>query len=493
MNFKKTLDKYTQCVYNIINKDTQSLKGEFLMKKEFVFNIDPMTKEELKQERSSTTVENAWIDLQIDDRLALPNGLATVVSILESSGHLEVGVLYDTYITETYYDGQISHKKFYTTTCGSGFRRSVSGGYFSDRRRGDDGHFVTNTYKISSLKLPKNPVITEDQEKLFYIEEIEKLDDSLAYTHYVKKFDIKQLKTIYCMLKDFGGKAWKVDECGEKFRIYINNGFNFADIHKKDDRDWEINGLSTYQELRSKSNRAICESLDQGTLEISFYYDVIADEFHWKAEPFKVCEQLSEKISASVKELVEPQKDTQESELTETSKTVQNFEEKSLEEATEIIKSTMNDIKNSYIQLGNVLAQVRDEEIYKQKYSTFADYCANELDMKKSQAYNYIKVFQLYGNNEKLNDYSFSQLNLLARKNKSVDEIISSYPATLSKRELEEKLKSEKVHPGGQTKKVKNISFDENETQLVLKALELLKSQNNDININSLIEKLGGK
>lgn len=171
----------------------------------------------------------------------------------------------------------------------------------------------------------------------------------------------------------------------------------------------------------------------------------------------------------------------------------QNIAEKSLEEATAIIKSTMNDIKNSYIQLGSVLVQVRDEEIYKQKYSTFADYCANELDMKKSQAYNYIKVFQLYGNNDKLSGYSFSQLNLLARKNKSVDEIINNYPATLSKRELEEKLKSEKVHPGGQTKKVKNISFDENETQLVLKALELLKSQSTDININSLIEKLGGK
>lgn len=173
--------------------------------------------------------------------------------------------------------------------------------------------------------------------------------------------------------------------------------------------------------------------------------------------------------------------------------TEKNGAEKSLEEATKIIKNTMDDIKNSYIQLGSVLAQVRDEEIYKQKYSTFADYCANELDMKKSQAYNYIKVFQLYGNSDKLNDYSFSQLNLLARKNKSVDEIVNNYPATLSKRELEEKLKSENVHPGGKTKKVKNISFDENETQLVLKALELLKSQDTDININSLIEKLGGK
>lgn len=468
------------------------------------FDIVPMTKEELKKEKTATTAENAWLDLQVDDRLFLPNGLATVVSIFEGSNYLEVGILYDTYITETRYDGQISHKEVYSTNCGSGFRRSVSGGYFSDRRRGDDGHFVTNTYKISSLKVQKKAVITEDPEKLYYIEEIEKLDDSLAYMHYVKKFDIKQLKTVYCMLKNFGGKAWKKDEYEEKFRIYINDGFAFAEITKIDDTDWEINGISTYQELKSKSNRAICESLEQGTLEISFYYDVIADEFHWKTEPFQVCEKLFEKIKASVKELAEPQKDVQESEPTETlepaeteTEALEPFQivEKSLDEATKIIKNTLNDIKNSYIQLGSVLYQVNTEKLYKQKYRTFAEYCTTELDIKKVQAYNYIKVFKMYGTSqEELKEYSFTQLNLLANADKSAEDVITNYPASLSKRELENKLKNvqtckqKNVHPGEQ----KNISISSEENSLLVKALELLQQQEENANIQNLLKKLKG-
>ena len=484
------------------------------MTKESIFNVVPMTKEELKQERSSTTAENAWLDLQVDDRLFLPNGLATVVSIFEGSNYLEVGILYDTYITETHYDGQISHKEVFTTNCGGGFRRSVSGGYFSDRRRGDDGHFVTNTYKISSLKVQKKAVITEDPEKLYYIEEIEKLDDSLAYMHYVKKFDIKQLKTIYCMLKDFGGTVWKKDEYGEKFRIYVNNAFKFVDICKKDDTDWEINGLSTYQELKSKSNRAICEGLEQGILEISFYYDVIADEFHWETEPFKVCEKLLEKIKASVKELAENQKDAQKSEPTETlepaeteTEALEPFQivEKSLDEATKIIKNTLNDIKNGYIQLGSVLSQVNKERLYKQKYKTFAEYCTTELDMKKSQAYSYIKVFDMYGaSQEKLKNYSFTQLQLLADNRTSADEVVSEYPCSLSVRDLKKKLEEknvqstgqkENVHPTGQKCAVdctKKISISSEENSILVKALELLQQQEENATIQNLLKKLKG-
>ena len=182
--------------------------------------------------------------------------------------------------------------------------------------------------------------------------------------------------------------------------------------------------------------------------------------------------------------------------------TAQNIAEKSLDEATKIIKSTLNDLKNSYIQLGSVLSQVNNERLYKQKYKTFAEYCTAELDIKKRQAYAYINVFEKYGSDERLANYSFTQLQLLADNRKSVDEILIDYPCTLSTRDLKKKLKEKNVQSTaqknvqstGQTKKVKNISFDENETQTLLKALELLKSQNTDtdVNINSLIRKIAG-
>ena len=167
---------------------------------------------------------------------------------------------------------------------------------------------------------------------------------------------------------------------------------------------------------------------------------------------------------------------------------------KTLDEATDIIKGTLSDIKNSYIQIGCILSQVSKEKIYKQKYKTFAEYCDIELNMKKTQAYNCIKVFEMYGNDQELNGYSFSQLILLAKNNKPVEEIIKDYPSSLSKRELEEKLKLENVHLGGQNKsKKKTFSFSEDETRLVLKALELLKAQKGTADIESLLEKLGGK
>lgn len=168
--------------------------------------------------------------------------------------------------------------------------------------------------------------------------------------------------------------------------------------------------------------------------------------------------------------------------------------DKTLEEATRIIKDTLIDIKSSYLQLGSVLSQVNNEKLYKQKYKTFVEYCTTELDMKKSQAYNYIKVYQKFGNyKDELVDYSFTQLSLLAKVEKSVDVILVDYPATLSKRELETQLKN--VHPGGQKKarlggKAKNVSIDADESALLVKALELLHQQDTSIDINNLLKKL---
>ena len=176
--------------------------------------------------------------------------------------------------------------------------------------------------------------------------------------------------------------------------------------------------------------------------------------------------------------------------------TAQNIAEKSLDEATKIIKNTLSDIKSSYIQLGSVLYQVNTEKLYKQKYRTFAEYCTAELDIKKRQAYNYIKVFEKYGNSqEELKDYSFTQLNLLANADKSAEDVITNYPAGLSKRELENKLKNvqstgqkENVHLGAQ----KKISISSEENSVLVKALELLQQQEENANIQNLLKKLKG-
>ena len=167
--------------------------------------------------------------------------------------------------------------------------------------------------------------------------------------------------------------------------------------------------------------------------------------------------------------------------------------EKSLDEATKIIKNTLNDIKTSYIQLGSVLYQVNTEKLYKQKYRTFAEYCTTELDIKKRQAYAYINVFEKYGSDERLANYSFTQLQLLADNSKSVDEILVDYPCTLSTRDLKKKIKEKSVQSTAQNKSsTKNFSITADENALLVKALELLQQQEENANIQNLLKKLKG-
>lgn len=163
---------------------------------------------------------------------------------------------------------------------------------------------------------------------------------------------------------------------------------------------------------------------------------------------------------------------------------------KTLESATNIIKNTINDIQSCFMQIGNVLKQVKEEKLYLQGgYKNITEYSKVEFNMSKSQTYGYIKVFKLYGNDERLQKYEYSSLILLANNNKSADEVYNGYSSALSKRELLKKLKNEK----SPTVRTKSIDFKINEIQTLLKALELLKSQNSDINIEDLIKRLENK
>ena len=101
----------------------------------------------------------------------------------------------------------------------------------------------------------------------------------------------------------------------------------------------------------------------------------------------------------------------------------------------------------------------------------------------------------MYGTSqEELKEYSFTQLNLLANADKSAEDVITNYPAGLSKRELENKLKNvqpgkqKNVHPGEQ----KKISISSEENAILVKALELLQQQEESVDIQNLLKKLKG-
>lgn len=168
-------------------------------------------------------------------------------------------------------------------------------------------------------------------------------------------------------------------------------------------------------------------------------------------------------------------------------------DEKSLEEATKIIKDTLETIKTEFMQIGSILKQVRDEELYKQEnFKNITEYAKKTFDMGKSQVYAYIKVYEMYGNDTRLKGYNFTQLRLLAENNKTVNEVLE-FSTDITKKELTEKLKN--VHLDGKEKfrlggKVKNVSINDGESALLIKALELLHQQDTSIDINNLLKKL---
>lgn len=167
--------------------------------------------------------------------------------------------------------------------------------------------------------------------------------------------------------------------------------------------------------------------------------------------------------------------------------------DKTLEEATKIIKDTLETIKTEFMQIGSILKQVRDEELYKQEnFKNITEYAKKTFDMGKSQVYAYIKVYEMYGNDTRLKGYNFTQLRLLAENNKTANEVLE-FSTDITKKELTEKLKN--VHPDGKEKfrlggKVKNVSINDGESALLIKALELLHQQDTSIDINNLLKKL---
>ena len=112
-----------------------------------------------------------------------------------------------------------------------------------------------------------------------------------------------------------------------------------------------------------------------------------------------------------------------------------------LEEKTSLIKHYLKAWSNNIIAVGKELKEIQDSKIYKENFKSFEEYVENTFDFKKSYAYNFIKVYEKYGQNsnrlEKVKDYGMRVLILsLSVPDDYIDEVmgeIKSNPEIKSK------------------------------------------------------------
>lgn len=84
-----------------------------------------------------------------------------------------------------------------------------------------------------------------------------------------------------------------------------------------------------------------------------------------------------------------------------------------LAEVESAIKQLMGKELENYLKLGEYLGKISSERLYKSEFSSFNAYVSDRLDIKVRTAYDYISVYDRFGGNPEMYEYSFAKLRLL--------------------------------------------------------------------------------
>jgi hypothetical protein len=92
-----------------------------------------------------------------------------------------------------------------------------------------------------------------------------------------------------------------------------------------------------------------------------------------------------------------------------------------IDSATNFIRENDAKITNAWFNMCHVLKKVRDNELYKSKYSTFEGYFETELKYSKKMVYNFIKIAEVFPlqTKEQIIDYGVTKLINLAELNEN--------------------------------------------------------------------------
>ena len=93
---------------------------------------------------------------------------------------------------------------------------------------------------------------------------------------------------------------------------------------------------------------------------------------------------------------------------------------KELTKEMESIRKALNSAIKSAMTIGKSLKVIKDRELWKDDFQSFEE-CASQFGIKKAQAYNLIKGFEIY-NKYKLEDYTNTQCVEIAKLDKAIGE-----------------------------------------------------------------------
>jgi len=146
------------------------------------------------------------------------------------------------------------------------------------------------------------------------------------------------------------------------------------------------------------------------------------------------------------------------------------------------IRKKSEDVVNNYVEIGFALISLRDSKLYKARgYSNLIECIEAELGMKKSTAYNLMKIAEKFGDPEtKRLAPQYSQYNYVQCLEMSTmtDEELAQVTSDMSRREMKKLKDSNRL----ESKKAKDITidpYDENIIDITVYTTESNETENN--------------
>lgn len=120
-----------------------------------------------------------------------------------------------------------------------------------------------------------------------------------------------------------------------------------------------------------------------------------------------------------------------------------------LEEKTEKIKSLSKAVKNNFLKIGKLLIEVRDKQLWNEKYKSFTQYLMSEdFDFHRVTAYRMMDVYTEYGNDQELVDKlgvgKLIELTYVADKEQREEITRKAIEEDLSQQEIREEIRKVK-------------------------------------------------
>lgn len=130
---------------------------------------------------------------------------------------------------------------------------------------------------------------------------------------------------------------------------------------------------------------------------------------------------------------------------------------------TLMIRNTMSSIVDNFMLIGKELKFVKDNKIFKLgDYKSFIDYCKTEFGINKSQAYNFINVYERFSD-DSYKKYNYSSLVEMLSLN---DEQVKKVPPGATVKEVREIKKKEKVRE--EEKNIPYVGKNEEEVPVII-------------------------